>query len=134
MASKRKTHGAAKSPAAAKPVTKLRVEEISPAQVQELQKVNAPFYAASSVTIQSAGNEIQLIFTRPHPLEHKFLGIAQISFAEHVAIINLSPGSAKDLAIALTDTMKNFETQFGTITTPFIKARKAKKAKEANGG
>lgn len=90
-----------------------------------VSKLNAPHYYASAIQIAFAGNDCTLIFSRPHPgtvTSGPDTGQSVIG-EEPQCVLSLSVSSMKDLALLLDDTIKQYESEWGSIQTPFTRER-----------
>lgn len=97
-----------------------------PAQEQDTPvPVQAPMYYASTVGLESAGNDFTLTFLRSRPVVGEIDG-QKVALQEAQAIISFSPQTLKDLWILLGDALPAWEKDFGEIVTAYSKARKAK--------
>lgn len=97
-----------------------------PLDVSKLRAVQAPHFYASSFRIHVTGVDIQLVLQRSTPME-SIEGIPNQEFArlDAVAIVTLSPGGMKDLALLLSDQVTRYEDALGPIVTPFTRSREA---------
>lgn len=102
--------------------------------LRDYSKIEAPIYYASASHCQGTGTDFVLTFSRPRPtLDDTSNAMAPFALAEHVVILNLSPGSTKDLAILLTDAVRMHEKMYGEIKTPFTERREATRARRPKG-
>ncbi|MBS9720051.1 hypothetical protein JYU29_05030 [Tianweitania sp. BSSL-BM11] len=93
-----------------------------------IERVNAPFFYASTIQVAVASNDVSMIFARPHPVvmrnAHEEIHGAT---SEAVAIVAMSIQNIKDLSILLGDLVGKYEDEFGVIQTEYTQARTAKK-------
>lgn len=88
--------------------------------------VQAPHYYGSSFQLLGSPNDITIVLGRTLPYFNA--GSATDPFTvgtEPQAIIHLSPQTAKELMILLQQQVTDFETAFGKLETPFIRAQTA---------
>jgi hypothetical protein len=79
--------------------------------------------------IQSTGTEVLLILQSARYLADKKTGaISQRTVDQPIAVVSISPSTAKDLHILLGDFVTKYEESFGPITTPFTVRREAEKS------
>ena len=94
-----------------------------------LEPLNVPYLAAGTFMIKSTGTEVLLVLQSARSLVNKNTGeISERTVNQPIAIVSISPGTAKDLHIALGDVLAKHEESFGRITTPFTVRHKAKQA------
>jgi hypothetical protein len=89
---------------------------------------NAPSFYASGAQLASVGNDVIVSFTRPvmgHVLDD---GVATaVAEIKSVVEINMSIKTIKDLSIILSESVGQYETQFGEIQTDFTRSRTTEK-------
>ena len=96
---------------------------------ESLEPLNVPHLAAGTLMIQSTGTEVLLILQSARPLADKNTGAISERTATHpIAVVSISPGTAKDLYILLGNAVAMFEKSFGPITTPFTVKRVGEKS------
>src|SRR5215210_2374023 len=89
-----------------------------------LEPLNVPYLAAGTFMIQSTGTEVLLVLQRARSLADKNTGtISERTVNQPIAVVSISPGTAKDLHIVLGDVVAKHEESFGPITTPFTVRR-----------
>ena len=105
--------------------------------VQSLIPLQVPQFVTSSVVMQATGNDFLLVISQTVPLmtvEGKFTNAAK---NVPIAMVTMSPQTAKDLCVLVSNTITKFEKDFGEITTPYTRAIAAQKkpavAKAVNG-
>lgn len=83
----------------------------------------APHYFATNTSIAFTSNACALTFLRATPANLKVGpdAVVQIGALEPVVILDLSPQSAKDLAIVLMDAVARHEKEYGDLTSDFIR-------------
>ena len=85
-----------------------------------VEPLNVPHLAAGTFMIQSTGTEILLILQSARPLVDKSTGeMSGRTVKQPVAVVSISPGTAKDLHLLLGEAVAKHEESFGPITTPF---------------
>jgi hypothetical protein len=87
-----------------------------------------PIVHASSISAYLAGNDFTLIFARMRPVMVE--GIedgAAAAMGEPVVVLQLSPGTLKDLSLACADQIAQYEKQFGVVQTEYTKKVAGKK-------
>lgn len=79
----------------------------------------------SGVELMTTGNDVTLVFSYGRPA-YAIAGDQRhmVARLDAAAILVMSPGTAKDLAQALNGIVQQLEAQFGSIETPFTKARR----------
>jgi hypothetical protein len=116
-------------PVAASEPQQLQIADID---LRNYTKIDAPIFGVS--TIQGTGNDFTVCLTQPRPMnDDQAKSLAPFALAETIAILRLSPGTLKDLAILFTETIGRHEKQFGIVNTPFTKAREAKGGRRQKG-
>lgn len=82
-----------------------------------------PYFFASSFRIASDSNIINVSLQRPTPLEIALPSgqIADAGRFDTIAVLALSPQSAKDLHLLLKDQIEKYEEAFGTIETAYMR-------------
>src|SRR3954466_2361821 len=94
-----------------------------------LEPLNVPHLAAGTFMIQSTGTEVLLILQSARSLADKNSGaISERTVNQPIAVVSISPGTAKDLHILLGDFVAKHEESLGPITPPFTGRREAEKA------
>ncbi len=90
-----------------------------------LAKIEAPYYTAGMVQLQATGNDVLMIFMRPHPtIDTATKALTNFGIMDATAIVSLSPQTAKDLSIILSELIANTEKQFGELETPMMIRRR----------
>ena len=93
------------------------------------EPLNVPHLAAGTFMIQSTGTEVLLILQSARSLVDKNTGeLSQLTLNQPIAVVSISPGTAKDLHILLGDFVAKHEESFGPITTPFTVRREAEQS------
>lgn len=96
---------------------------------ESLEPLNVPHLAAGTFMIQSTGTEVLLILQSARPLVDKNTGaISEHTVNQPIAVVSISPGTAKDLHILLGEAVAKHEESFGPITTPFTVRREAEQS------
>src|SRR5215210_7267547 len=94
-----------------------------------LEPLNVPHLAAGTFMIQSTGTEVLLILQNARSLADKNTGaISERTVIQPIAVVSISPGTAKDLHILLGDAVVKHEESFGPITTPFSVRREVERS------
>jgi hypothetical protein len=94
-----------------------------------LEPLNVPHLAAGTFMIQSTGTEVLLILQSARSLADKNTGaISERTVNQPIAVVSISPGTAKDLHILLGDAVAKHEESFGPITTPFTVRREVEQS------
>src|SRR5215210_7160909 len=94
-----------------------------------LEPLNVPHLAAGTFMIQSTGTEVLLILQSARSLVDKNTGaISERTVNQPIAVLSISPGTAKDLHTVLGDVVAKHEESFGPITTPFTVRREAERS------
>jgi hypothetical protein len=89
--------------------------------------LEVPYYGASVFSLQSTGTDFTLICIRPQPLVTETGSIVKGEAKAHpVCSITMSPGALKDLSFLINEAIKNHETEYGTVNSPFLETRKKK--------
>ena len=87
-----------------------------------LKPVDAPYFSAGSFAIQGTGNDFILMFSRAIPVQSVTTGVnSEIALAQVVAILSISPQTAKDISLAMADAVVKHEKEYGEIITPYTK-------------
>lgn len=93
----------------------------------EVRRIDAPAYFATSIRAAWTSNNCTITFSRGHPVELGSVGQpVYAEQAEPVAVVSMSPGTAKDLFTLLRDSIEPFESDWGEIETDFTRKRKQK--------
>jgi hypothetical protein len=82
--------------------------------------IQAPKFYGSTVNVNMTSNEISLMFGRPHFV----IGDHEGAPGEPVAIIQMSPQTAKDLLVLLAGSLKTWEKEWGELQTEFTRRQK----------
>ena len=94
-----------------------------------LEPLNVPHLAAGTFMIQSTGTEVLLILQSARSLADKNTGaISERTVNQPIAVVSISPGTAKDLHLLLGEAVAKHEESFGPITTPFTLRRAAERS------
>ena len=100
--------------------------------LKEVKRVDAPLLYASGVMVMGSGNDFTLIFTRSHPIENADGSInPSVMVGDTVAIVSITPQTAKDLLTVLQVNIPQWEAHFGAIKTPFTMQMEELKQKNA---
>lgn len=92
-----------------------------------LTPVEGAISYASAVHLQWAGNDPTLIFQRSRPATEPDGSICRTAAINEVTVmLQVSPGTLKDLMLILQDTLAQYENEFGEITTPFTRRKSSK--------
>ena len=104
---------------------KLAIQSVK--EVARLIPIQAPYFSAGSVMIQATGNDFVLVYRRPVPIQPGDNGeLHNVMLNEAVAIITVSPQTAKDIALSLSHAIKEYEKEYGEIVTPYTKSKEQK--------
>jgi hypothetical protein len=99
---------------------------VTPVSDTILEPLNVPYLAAGTFMIQSTGTEVLLILQSARSLADKSTGaISERTVKQPIAVVSISPGTAKDLLLLLGEIVAQHEESFGPITTPFTARRGA---------
>ena len=91
---------------------------------RDVEPWNVPIFYGSSFGACRAGNDFVITIGRPHPGSAANMpGTQPLTVNEPVAVVQLSPGSLKDLCLILETQIGLFEKEFGTIETDFTRRR-----------
>src|SRR3954470_1679950 len=94
-----------------------------------VEPLSIPHLAAGTFMIQSTGTEVLLVLQSARSLVDKNTGaISERTVNQPIAVVSISPGTAKDLHILLGDAVAKHEESFGPITTPFTVRREAEQS------
>lgn|GEM_PF-5741236 len=88
---------------------------------QNAQVITAPRFYMSSVQAFFASNDVALVLGHTTPSLKD--GAFGDPVSQAVAVINMSPQSAKELMLLLKSGLEEIESQFGLLRTPFIDER-----------
>jgi hypothetical protein len=83
--------------------------------------IDAPTFYASQIQVMFTGNDATIVFARTRSTTSGNVPVTNIVRSEPVAIIVMSPQTAKDLLVLLKGQTDIFEKEFGEITTPYTK-------------
>lgn len=82
--------------------------------------VEAPVLYATAINVANGSNNFSLQFSRPRPLIVEIDGQqAQAAHLEPVAVIDMSPATAKDLFLLMRNVVTAHESEFGEIVTEY---------------
>ena len=89
----------------------------------QLKRVDAPSFAASSVTIAATTNDWILTFQQAHPavVSTQPGVIASIAIMEPTVVLHLGPGTAKDLSLLLSREIVKYEKTNGPVETDYTR-------------
>ena len=94
-----------------------------------LELLNVPHLAAGTFVIQSTGTEVLLILQSARSFVDQNTGaISERTVNQPIAVVSISPSTAKDLHLLLGNAVAKHEESFGPITTPFTVRREAEKS------
>jgi hypothetical protein len=111
-----------------RPMTQEELAEVLGGPLTGVKKVSAPYFYAAGATIMGSGNDFTIIFNRPVPIETAGGGINTTAMVgETVAVVSITPQTAKDLLTMLQINVPAWEAEFGQITTPFTRQLDAQK-------
>lgn len=111
-----------------RPVSQEDITKALGGTIAGVKKVSAPQFYAAGATMMGSGNDFTIIFNRPVPIETADGMINTTAMVgETVAIISVTPQTAKDLLIMLQANVPAWEAEFGVITTPFTRQMDAQK-------
>lgn len=84
---------------------------------------------ATTIRLVADSNEIAVVFQRPKygVVSDPKHGLVDVGTIETVAVVSMSPQTAKDLLLLLEDNIQRHEKEFGTITTSYTRRRGAAK-------
>ena len=114
-------------PRARKAAAALAAEPADASQIklEEYQDIPAPHFWASQVTLQVASADATFVFQQVTPvLNRASQAVAQFAVAKPVAVLTMSVASAKDLSLVLSDLILNYEKDWGTVETAFMRRRR----------
>ena len=93
------------------------------------EPLEVPHLAAGTFMIQSTGTEVLLILKSARSLVDTNTGvISERTVNQPIAVVSISPGTAKDLYLLLGNFVAKHEECFGPITTPFTVRREAEQS------
>ena len=96
--------------------------------MDSLEPLNVPYLAAGTFMIKSTGTEVLLVLQSARSLVDKNTGeMSQLTINQPIAVVSVSPGTAKDLCTVLGDVVAKHEESFGPITTPFTVRRETER-------
>ena len=105
----------------------------SASEKDSLEPLNVPYLAAGTFMIQNTGTEVLLILQSARSLVDKNTGaISERTVNQPIAVVSISPGTAKDLYTVLGDFVAKHEESFGPITTPFTVRREAERSPQGS--
>jgi len=87
------------------------------------QPLNVPTWAVSQVAVQATSNEIMIIGIEAVPGFTREGGPSPVARLSPTVLLRISPQTAKDLSIILSDTVTKYEEIYGVLTTDFTKMR-----------
>jgi hypothetical protein len=84
--------------------------------------------------IKSTGTEVLLVLQSARSFADKNTGaISERTVNQPIAVVSISPGTAKDLYLVLGNVVAKHEESFGPITTPFTVRREAERSSSPPG-
>lgn len=88
-----------------------------------------PSVGARTFRVMTDSNEVLIVFqkSRPGLLHDKDGSVRDIADAQTVAVIALSPQSAKDLVVLLSAQLAGYEKAYGEIETDYTRSLEAQK-------
>ena len=102
--------------------------EVPPdANPDDFVPITAPEYFSSSFQISRNSNQVTIVFRHYRPLLHKSRIDIGAALQEPIAVVVLSPQSAKDLALLLSRQVEEYEEEWGNLNTEFTKTQAKKK-------
>jgi hypothetical protein len=94
-----------------------------------LDLLDVPYLASGTFMIQNTGTEILIILQSARSLVDKNTGaISEHTVNRPIAVVSISPSTAKDLYLLLGEAVTKHEDSFGPITTPFTVRRKTEQS------
>src|SRR4051794_26816023 len=94
-----------------------------------LEPLDVPHLAAGTFMIQSTGTEVLIILQSARSLADQNTGaISERTVNQPIAVVSISPSTAKDLYILLGEAVARHEESFGPISTPFTVRREAEQS------
>ena len=95
---------------------------------------SAPALYATGLRIAGESNEFSIIFQAPahFVVDHPTHGYIDAGRMETVAIMSMSPQTAKDLLLLLNDVVATYEKDYGQIMTAYLKQRLTADAAEVH--
>src|SRR3954452_2286509 len=107
----------------------LKYRGVTPVSDTILEPLDVPHLAAGTFTIQSTGTEVLLVFQSARLLADNNTGaISERTVKQPIAVVSISPSTAKDLHLLLREFVAKHEESFGPITTPFTVRCEAEKS------
>lgn len=78
---------------------------------------------ARTFRVMADSNEVLLVFqrTRPGLLQQKDGSVHDVAEAQTVAVIAMSPQSAKDLMLVLSEQIAGYEKRYGEVRTDYTR-------------
>ena len=99
-----------------------------------LEPLNVPYLAAGTFMIKSTGTEVLLVLQSARSLADKNTGaISERTVTQPIAVVSISPATAKDLHLVLGDVVAKHEESYGPITTPFTARRETERSSSPPG-
>lgn len=82
--------------------------------------VDAPNFYITAINIAPSSNSFSLLLSKLRPVVVEIAGQqAQAGRLDPVAVVDMSPGTAKDLLILLKNSIATHEAEFGEIVTEY---------------
>ena len=120
MAAPKRT--AAKKPAPSDPAEFTKPEKRPESIDEGWTPFQAPRFSCGSLVVQSTGNDFILMLMQPSPMQTPEGAQTGAVKNEVIAIVTMSPQTAKDFAILLTSRVKKYETEYQVdLQTPFTR-------------
>src|SRR5687767_8203757 len=90
-----------------------------------LKPLDAPIIGPTDFVVYAVSNEIHLILQRVRPMISPDLTLSGIAQLAPIGMLSMSPQTAKDLMLLLSDAVKKYEKEYGPLETDFMRKRKA---------
>lgn len=91
------------------------------------ETIDVPMHYVTDFNIGSHGSDITVLLSRATPTAAD----CNQHFLTPVAILNVSRGTARALALMMADVCDQLDKDFGPVDTPVLRERRAKEAMES---
>ena len=92
----------------------------------KITQVRTPSFYVTGINVVWTGNDFNAVLTAPRPVAVE--GRAQLALASQaVATLSMSPQTAKDVAVLMTEMVRQFEAEWGEVDTPYLRRVQAEK-------
>ena len=90
---------------------------------QTISVDNVPFFNPEVIQNSWTSNGCSIVFSRRRPVFGSDINVVEQPVVEPVAVVQMSPQTAKDLYLLLRDSVQGYEKEWGEITTAFSRSR-----------